>query len=502
MLRFPSAGRDRAVRPIACDAANREGPPVLCECCGPAAGTISERGLRDLSRRYFLGGAAAMMAPFAAAREAHALTGQPAAPDRPILFTNLKLFDGVQRQVRQGVGILVKANRIEALPGASETMTDARVIDCGGRLAMPGLIDAHWHTTFCGLGSKAEAMTADLGYVYLVAAREAERTLMRGFTTVRDAGGPSFGLKRAIDRGVVNGPRIYPAGAMISQTSGHGDFRMRNEVPRGPATPLSYPEAIGVGEVADGEAEVLRRVREQLMLGASQIKLMAGGGIASPWDPIDSTQYTERELRAAVEAADDWNTYVMVHVYTPRGIQRAIRAGVKCIEHGQLTDEETVRVMAGEGAWWSLQPFLGDEDENERAGDAASVAKSAEVTRGTERAYGLSKRYDVRTAWGTDILFTPRNLPHHARQLAKLTPRFYEPLELLAIATGTNGELMRLCGPRNPYPGNVGVIAPGAMADILIAEGDPTRSLDFLMNPEDSLKVIMKDGRIYKEALS
>lgn len=471
-----------------------------CNCCSPLMRMAHDRIMADITQRIFVGGAAAMLAVFVGFRTGNALSEQPEAPERPILFTNLKLFDGVSGELREGVNILVKDNKVEALPGASEKVADAQIIDCGGRLAMPGLIDAHWHATLCGITELA-AMTSDVAYIHLVAAREAERTLMRGFTTVRDAGGPSFALKRAIDEGVVNGPRIYPAGAIISQTSGHGDFRFRHELPRGHTTPPSHAESAGMTAIADGEAEVLRRVREQLMLGASQIKLAVGGGITSAYDPIDTTQFTEGELRAAVQAAEDWGTYVMVHVYIPRGIQRAIRAGVNSIEHGQLADEESVRMMADEGIWWSLQPFLADEDANVKP-DPAGRAKQLQVAEGTARAYEMSKSFNVNTAWGTDILFTPQNLPNHGRQLAKLTPRFYEPLDLLAIATGKNGELCRLSGPRNPYGAKVGVIETGALADILIADGDPTQNLDFLMDPEKNLRVIMKDGRIYKDTLA
>ena len=484
--------------PRLCEAVEA-GTTALCGCCSPAARRAAARVTADIDRRMFLGGAGALAAAFLGMKSGPAQAEPPPAPDRPIHFTNLRLFDGTGGAPRDGVGILVRGNRIEALPPAAERVEGARVIDCGGRLAMPGLIDAHWHATLCAV-TQVMAMTADVTLIHLIAAREAERTLLRGFTTVRDAGGPSFALKQAIDAGIVSGPRIYPSGAMISQTSGHGDFRMRYELPRATGT-LSHTETAGVAAIADGEAEVLRRVREQLMLGASQIKLMAGGGVSSPYDPIDVTQYTERELRAAVDAANDWNTYVMVHVYTPPGIKRAVRAGVKSIEHGQLADEESVRMMAGEGVWWSLQPFLADEDANQHP-DPRARAKQQEVARGTERAYELSQRFKVRTGWGTDILFSPQNLPGQGRQLAKLTPRFYAPLDLLGVATGRNGELVGMSGPRNPYDGAVGVIAKDALADILIAEGDPTRSLDFLADPVKNLKLVMKDGRIYKETLA
>lgn len=454
--------------------------------------------MADITRRQMLGGTAAVLALFAGLHAPLVVGQQPKVTQGPLLLTNLRLFDGSGGPLREGVSVKIDDGRIDAIVDGSGSIEGVEVIDCGGRVVMPGLIDAHWHTTLAAI-SQMEAMTADVGYVHLVAAREAERTLMRGVTSVRDVGGPSFALKRAIDEGIVNGPRIFPAGAMISQTSGHGDFRMRHDIPRGTTTPLSEAERQGVAVIADGEAEVLRRTREQLMLGASQIKLMAGGGVASLYDPLDSTQFSERELRAAVEAADDWGTYVMVHVYTPRGIQRALRAGVKSIEHGQLADEETVRMMAGEGAWWSLQPFLQDEDANVYP-DAARRESQRQVAEGTVRAYEMAQRFNVKTAWGTDILFSPKNTPNQLRHLAKLT-RFYDPLTVLAMATGHNGELLELSGPRSPYPGLLGRIAPGALADLLVVDGDPERGLEFLNDPERNLKLIMKAGKVYKDIL-
>ena len=438
-----------------------------------------------------------MLAPFAAA-------GAPTEPvgarndQQPLLLSNLRLFDGSGKGVRDGVQVLIRGNLIADILPAAEKVEGANVIDCQGKLVLPGLIDTHWHTMLAAISQMA-AMSSDLGYLYLVAAQEAQRTLLRGFTSVRDAGGPSFALKRAIDEGLVPGPRIYPSGAMISQTSGHGDFRLRSEVPRAAGAPLSLVESTGVAMIADGEAEVLRRVREQLMLGATQIKLLAGGGVASLYDPLDGMQFSERELRAGVEAASDWNTYAMAHVYTPKGIQRAIRAGVRSIEHGQLADDATVRMMRDEGVWWSLQPFLQDEDSNAYP-DAARRESQRQVAQGTVRAYELAQKYGIRTGWGTDILFNARQTPTQGRQLAKLT-RFYDPLAVLAQATGVNGELLALSGPRNPYPHTLGRIAQGALADMLVADGDPRSSLDFLASPEQNLRLIMKDGKIHKNTL-
>ena len=343
--------------------------------------------------------------------------------------------------------------------------------------------------------SQIVAMTADIGYVELQAAQEAGRTLMRGFTSVRDAGGPTFGLKRAIDEGIVDGPRIYPSGAFISQTSGHGDFRLPYEIPRSPSAPLSYAEVVGVAAIADGADQVLLRTREQLMKGASQIKLMAGGGVSSNYDPLDVTQYSEAELRAAVGAAQDWGTYVLVHAYTPNAIQRAITAGVKCIDHGQLADEATARLMAENGIWWSLQPFLDDEDANPKQGP--NRAKQLQMMGGTDTAYKLAIKFKIKTAWGTDALFDPRIA---ARQNAILTKmvRWYTPAQVLKMATADNAELLALSGLRNPYPGKLGRVEEGALADLLLVDGDPIADIKLVDDPAKNFVVIMKDGKIYK----
>jgi imidazolonepropionase-like amidohydrolase len=411
-----------------------------------------------------------------------------------LVVQNVRVFDG--RAVLDGRrDVVVRGRTIEsvAVPGGPVDPA-AEVLEGDGKFLMPGLIDAHWHASFAALPAVV-AMTADVGYVHLIAGVEARRTLERGFTTVRDAGGPAFALKRAIDEGVLAGPRIYPCGAFITQTSGHGDFRARHELPRDPCGHLSHGEVLGAAAIADGVDAVLRAVREQLMLGASQIKVMAGGGVASPHDPIDVTQYTEAELRAAVEAAEDWGTYVMVHAYTPRAIERAIRAGVRCVEHGQLADDATAALIAETGTWWSLQPFLADEDAAPLA-DPAAQAKYRLVTDGTDRAYELARRHGVKVAWGSDILFDAALTAGQGRVLAKMT-RWFTPLEVLTMATSTNAELLAMSGPRNPYPGRFGVVEPGALADLLLVDGDPTANLDVLAEPERTLVAIIKDGHVH-----
>src|ERR1700742_911915 len=424
-----------------------------------------------------------------------------AAPVRSgtTLFENVRIFDGRSSTLSAPSNVLVKdgiIERISARPIVIDTNANARTIAADGRVLMPGLIDAHWHAIMAAT-PQLMLMTADPNYLQLLAARQAEATLMRGFTTVRDLGGPVFGLKRAIDEGVTVGPRIYPSGAFISQTSGHGDFRFAFEVPRVTGGPLSYSEVEGIAAIADSPDEVRLRAREQLRRGASQIKLMAGGGVSSPYNPIESTQYTEPEIRAAVEAADNWGTYVTVHAYTPRAIRQAIAAGVKCIEHGQLIDEPTAKLLADNGIWWSLQPFLDDEDASPLA-NPVSQKKALEVFAGTDNAYKLAKKYNVKTAFGTDILFDSRLTTRQGAILAKMV-RWYTPAEALKMATADNGELMALTGFINPYPGKLGVVAEGAIADLLLVDGNPLENIQLIEDPERNFLVIMKGGTIYKD---
>jgi imidazolonepropionase-like amidohydrolase len=444
---------------------------------------------------------AAGVLSFFADRQAQAQTSAQTPAPATVLFRNVRIFDGKSNALSGPANVLITGNKIEKIstapiPANGNTLT---TIDGDGRTLMPGMIDAHTHIMMAAVPLQV-ALTADIGYLNLLAAKEAEATLMRGFTSIRDAGGPAFGLKRAIDQGLFPGPRIYPSGAMISQTGGHGDFRMPYEIPRTIGEPLSHMEQVGGSAIADGPDQVSMRTREQLMLGASQIKLMAGGGVASMYDPLDATQYSEQEIHAAVAAADDWNTYVTVHAYTPRAMQRAIAAGVKCIEHGQLADEATAKIMADKGIWWSLQPFLDDEDANPQK-DPASRAKQLEVSTGTDTAYKLAKQYKIRTAWGTDTLFSPTGATKQNRQLTKLV-RWYTPAEVLKMATADNAELLALSGPRNPYPGKLGVVEEGALADLLLVQGDPIANIKLIEDPATNFVVIMKNGTIYKNSLS
>jgi imidazolonepropionase-like amidohydrolase len=398
--------------------------------------------------------------------------------------------------------VLVRGNLIDKISTDPIPVdnTNVTIIDGRGRTLMPGLIDVHWHAMLAR-PNPAVALASDIGYLNLLAGAEASATLLRGFTTIRDMGGPVFGLKRAIDEGLLPGPRIYPSGAVITITGGHGDFRALSELPRTLGT-LSRVEQMGGAGVADSPDEVRKRAREQLMQGASQIKLTAGGGVASPFSPLDVVTFTEEELRAAVEAAGNWGTYVCTHAYTPESIQRSIAAGVKCIEHGHLMDEQTAKLMAEKGIWLSTQPFLTGDGE----GGAAQLgppeqAKMKQVTEGTDTVYRLAKKYHLKTAFGTDILFSAREAEQQGNRLASLT-RWYTPAEALIMATSTNAELLSLSGLRNPYPGKLGVVEEGALADLLLVDGNPLENLNLVGDTAKNFNLIMKDGKIYKNAVN
>jgi len=416
------------------------------------------------------------------------------------LFENVRIFDGKSAALSPPSHVLVRGNVIERISTAPVNVAaeaGVQVLNGNGRVLMPGLIDAHWHAMLVR-PTPAMLLSSDIGYSTLLAGVEATATLMRGFTTVRDMGGPSFSLKRAIDEGLLPGPRIYPSGAMITITGGHGDFRQLSDLPRTIGGMLARVEKLGGSMIADSPDEVRVRAREQLMQGASQVKLTAGGGVASPFSPLDVSTFTEAELHAAVEAAENWGTYVATHAYTPAAIQRSIAAGVKCIEHGHLMDEATARLMAEKGIWLSTQPFL---DLSPASGlGPAERAKLEQVIAGTDSVYGLAKKYGIKTAFGTDILFSKDLAEQQGAMLAALA-RWYTPAEALTMATSTNAELLQLSGPRNPYPGRLGVIEEGALADLLLIDGNPLENLNLVADPSKNFLVIMKDGRIHKNSL-
>ncbi len=418
------------------------------------------------------------------------------------LFQNVRIFDGKSGRVSAPSHVLVRGNtieRISATPIPADRRADTVLIDGAGRTLMPGLIDNHWHAMLVR-PTPALMIVSDIGYLTLIAAAEATTTLMRGFTTVRDVGGPTFQLKRAIDEGLLAGPRIFPSGAILTVTSGHGDFRNHIELPRVIGGPPARMEAMGASVVTDSPDEVRTRTREQLMQGASQIKLTAGGGVASPHSPLDVATFTTPELRAAVEAAENWGTYVTVHAYTPETIRRSVEAGVKVIEHGHLMDEPTARLLAERGIWLSIQPFPPQMADIFPRGSFEWL-KFQEVLAGMDASYNFAKKYKIKTAFGTDVLFSQALAEQQGALLASLT-RWYTPAEVLVMATGTNAELLALSGKRNPYPGKLGVVEEGALADLLLVDGNPVENIQLIADPARSFVVIMKDGKVYKNTLA
>ena len=259
-------------------------------------------------------------------------------------------------------------------------------------------------------------------------------------------------------------------------------------------------EELGAAKVTDSPDEVTRRAREQMLLGASQIKLTASGGVSSPHSPIDVITFTPAELSAAVQVAKDRGTYVAAHAYTPAAIQRAVLAGVQCIEHGQLMDEATAKLMADKGTWLSIQPFPDGMEQIFPPG-SDEREKALEVMKGTDRAYELAKKYHLKTAFGSDVLFSPELATRQGTLLASLT-KWYTPAEALAMATGANGELLALSGERSPYRGKLGVVEEGALADLLLVDGDPIANIKLVADPAKNFVVIMKDGKIYKNTLA
>jgi imidazolonepropionase-like amidohydrolase len=417
-------------------------------------------------------------------------------PAREILLRDVRILDVVGGRLGPSTSVLIQGNRITAIGPSANAAPGTTTIDGHGQTLMPGLIDAHVHLTFGSMLLKDlydPATTPEKAGA--AAAASAGQMLLRGFTAVRDVGGPIFPLKQAIDSGKTPGPRIWPSGAIISQTSGHGDFRSPAERSRRFFGKPSRAEELGATFIADGRDEVLTATRENLRMGASQIKLMAGGGTSSSYDPIDVTQYTLDEMKAAVEAAEDWNTYVTVHAYTPRAVRRAIEAGVKCIEHGQLLDESTIQLMAQKGVWLSAQNLIADSPnmtEDRRA-------KRREIVEGNAKVWPMAKKYGVKLAWGTDLLFEPE-LNEQQNQLILLLKQWFTPAEILKLVTYDNAQLLALSGPRSPYQGKVGVVEEGAFADLLLLDGDPLANIDLIGDPNKNFTLIMKDGIIYKGA--
>jgi len=414
-----------------------------------------------------------------------------------ILITNVNIFDGKNESLAKDMSVLIQGNKIVKIAKSIPVINDALVLNANGRVMTPGFIDSHSHLMF--QMSFDDAFTSDEFYWAYVSTQAAKIYLDNGFTTVREVSGNSFSIKKAIDRGIIDGPRVYPSGPMISQTSGHSDHRTDAHKSAMIEKEMSVPMKYDMVQLADGRPEVLKAVREALRRGASQIKIAVGGGTGSYADPLDTTQFTDDEISAAVEAAADWNTYVMAHVYNSEGIRRAIDNGVKCIEHGNLVDEATLKYMKEKNIWLSPQVIVYTYHPKGYTED--QKAKHDQAFDGIDNMFSLAKKIGFKKiAFGSDII-TDIEMMKRMNEEFKYRTKWFSPAEVLRQATSSSAELLSLSGPRNPYPGKLGVIEEGAYADLLLVNGDPIEDISVLLKPKENLALIMKDGKIYKNTI-
>ena len=413
------------------------------------------------------------------------------SPRRQVVV-NARLFDSASGTLRPHTTIVIEGERISAVTQEPLQVDGAERIDAAGRVVLPGLIDAHVHV----VAASHDLVGLALQPASLVGAQASQilrEMLQRGFTTVRDAAGADFGLQEAVARGLYEGPRLFIAGHPISQTGGHADMR-----PKGVGGQGMFCSCAGlglVGAIADGVGEVRRAVREQVRNGANHIKIMAGGGVSSPTDPIDGTQFSVEELRAAVEEAEAANLYALAHAYSPRAVTRAVQAGVRSIEHGNLIDEATARIMKTHGTYLvpTLSTYAALADEGQRLGwSQAMLDKLQGVQSRGLHAVKLARAEGVPVVFGTDLLGHM-----HARQSGEFMLRAaaLSPVEVLQSATITAARLMG-------QEGSIGQIVAGAWADLLVMEGEPTQDLALLADPVRGIRLLMQAGRTVRSSLT
>ena len=406
-----------------------------------------------------------------------------------IIFANCAVLDGTAKELREDHHILVEDGRIREVSDRRISSAGAETVDLKGGTLMPGLIDAHVHVIAVDqvLARLAER---PVSLVTLQAARILEGMLQRGFTTIRDAGGADGGLAEAVEEGLVRGPRVFPSGQALSQTGGHGDLRPRTRSVSVVACACCEGGA-GLARIADGVSECRRAARDELRKGATQIKIMASGGVASPYDPVWNLQFSEGEVRAIVEEARAWHTYVMAHAYTPKAIRRSIDFGVRSIEHGNLIDRATAEHVAGAGAF--VVPTLVTFDAMHRFGrelgfPEVSLAKLGDVREAGLRSLEILQAAGVKIGYGTDLLG-----PMHRHQSREFVIRAeaMAPFDIIRSATTINAELLNRSG-------EIGVIAPGARADLIAVDGNPLADISLLDGQGEHLTHIMKDSVFHK----
>jgi len=414
------------------------------------------------------------------------------------LFTNVHVFDGVNAKRIENANVLIEGNLIKSVSTDPIDAAGATVIDGGGRTLMPGLIDAHVHLSL-NMGF-INMLFQQPDYIAAITLFEAKNTLLRGFTSVRDTGGQVLGVKKAIDQGYSVGPRIWASGAGLTMTAGHGDLRPPTQRPRqlgGPA--WTEGEYNGATVIADGVPEVLSAARLQMRNGSAFLKMFTSGAVSGMYDPLDIVEYSYEEIKAAADEARRWNTYLAVHSYNDEGTRLALEAGAMAVEHGNLMTEETMKLLAEKGAFLNAQTgvFLSDPPDSWSEGNKNRQRQAKE---GLDHMFRLAKKYKAKITIGSDYVDTPEQKKEQSYELTNRL-KWFTPAEILNQATAGNAEILYLSGQRNPYPGKLGVIEEGALADILLVNGNPLEDLTLFHDPEKNLALIMKDGVIYKHTI-
>jgi len=400
-----------------------------------------------------------------------------------LLLRNCRIFDGVTATLTHG-DILVRDGEIVEVSPQELDVPNARLIDAGGRFVMPGLIDAHFHAYATSRSVREIDATSPILRAHR-ARPLLESALQRGFTSVRDAAGADAGLARAVDEGLIEGPRIFFGGKALTQTGGHGDMR--------PGDDSCCCTSLGLTQIVDGADAVRLAAREELRRGAHQIKIFVSGGVVSPTDPIWMDQFSDDEIRAAVEEAATRRAYVLAHAYTSRSIRRAVSLGVRSIEHANLIDLETAKFVADRGAF--VDPTLVTYDAMHGSNEGLlpqSLAKLQEVEGAGLQAIAYCRDAGVRLGFGTDLL---GDLHRHQSHEFVLRAKVQDPLDVLRSATSINAELVQRSG-------RLGTLAAGAVADILVVDGNPLDDISVLERSAESLLLVVKDGRIFKDQLS
>ena len=405
-----------------------------------------------------------------------------------VLFRNANLLDPLRGELLEGHDLLVEQGVVREVSDKPLHSEAARVIDVKGKTLMPGLIDLHVHVIAVELNLARQVHMPNV-LITLRSVPMLRGMLRRGFTTVRDAGGAGFAFKQAVEAGLAQGPRLFVSGRALSQTGGHGDMRARSDFLDPGA---SCPTCVRVGALArvvDGVDAVRRAVREELQMGADQIKIMASGGVASPTDPVGAFGYSEDEIRAIVQEAEARGTYVLAHAYTAAAIARAVRCGVRTIEHGNLVDAPTAALMAQSGAYVvpTLVTYDALANEGERFGlPKESVAKVADVREAGLRSLEIYKAAGVKMGFGSDLLGESQRLQSDE---FRLRAEVLSPAEAVASATVVGAEVLGM-------PGRLGRLVPGALADILVVDGNPLRDVSCLLGQGERIPLVMKEGAI------